>query len=59
MVNDIKSLINIFFITFIINLIITFYSIYNYLDFKFFQKKQGMKLNLKKDALHWERVNKK
>ena len=59
MVNDIKHLINLFFITFIINFFITFYSIYNFLDFEIFQKKQGIKLNIKKDALNLERKDKK
>lgn len=54
MVNDINNLINFFFITFIINLFITFYSIYIFLDFEIFQNKQGLKLNIKKDALYSE-----
>ena len=49
---NIKNLINFFFITFIINLFITFYSIYIFLDFEIFQNKQGLKLNIKKDALY-------
>ena len=53
-VNDINNLINFFFITFIINLFITFYSIYIFLDFEIFQNKQGLKLNIKKDALYSE-----
>lgn len=52
MVKDINKLINFFFITFIINFFITFYSIYNFLDFEIFQKKQGTKLNIKKNALY-------
>ena len=59
MVNDIKNLINLFFITFIINFFTTFYSIYNFLDFNIFQKKQGIKLNIKKDDLYLERKDKK
>ena len=59
MVNDIKNLINLFFITFIINFFITFYSIYNFLDFGIFQKKQGIKLNIKKDNLYLERKDRK
>lgn len=58
MVNDIKHLINLFFITFIINFFTTFYSIYIFLDFEIFQKKQGIKLNIKKDALYLERKDK-
>ena len=49
---DIKNLINFFFITFIINSFITFYSVYNYLDFERTQNKQGLKLNIKKQALY-------
>ena len=52
MVNNIKNLINFFFITFIINFFVTFYSIYNFLDFEIFQNKQGLKLNIKKEALY-------
>ena len=48
---DIKNLINFFFITFIINFLITIYSIYNFLDFEIFQNKQGLKLNIKKEDL--------
>ncbi len=59
MVNDIKNLINLFFITFIINFFTTFYSIYYFLDFNIFQKKQGIKLNIKKDDLYLERKDKK
>ena len=55
MVKDIKNLINIFFTTYIINLFITFYSIYNYLDFEILQNKQGLKLNIKRDALYSEK----
>ena len=58
MVNDIKHLINLFFITFIINFFTTFYLIYIFLDFEIFQKKQGIKLNIKKDALYLERKDK-
>ena len=50
-VNDINKLINFFFITFIINIFITIYTIYNYLDLEVFQKKQGFKLNIKKNTL--------
>ena len=51
-VNDINRLINFFFITFIINFLITIYSIYNFLDFIIFQNKQGLKLNIKKNTLY-------
>ena len=44
---SIKVLINLFFITFIINFFITFYSIYNFINLNIFQKKQGTKLNIK------------
>ena len=44
---SIKILINLFFITFIINFFITFYSIYNFINLNIFQKKQGTKLNIK------------
>lgn len=54
MVKDINKLVNFFFITFIINFFITFYSIYNFLDFELFQNKQGLKLNIKKNALYSE-----
>ena len=52
MVKNINKLINFFFITFIINFFTTFYSIYNFLDFEVFQNKQGLKLNIKKEALY-------
>ena len=48
---DINKLINFFFITFIIIFFITIYTIYNFLDFKVFQNKQGIKLNIKKNSL--------
>ncbi len=59
MVSDINNLINLFFITFIINFLTTFYSIYNFFNIEIFQKKQGMKLNIKRDALYTERKDKK
>ena len=52
---DISKLINIFFITLIINLFITFYTIYNFLDFKVFQNKQGIKLKIKQEKLTTKR----
>lgn len=55
MVRDISKLINIFFITLIINLFITFYTIYNFLDFKVFQNKQGIKLKIKQEKLTTKR----
>ena len=48
---SIKLLINLFFITFIINFFITFYSIYNFINLNIFQKKQGTKLNIKLNEL--------
>ena len=48
---SIKILINLFFITFIINFFITFYSIYNFINLNIFQKKQGTKLNIKLNEL--------
>ena len=59
MVSDINNLINLFFITFIINFLTTFYSIYNFFNIEIFQKKQGMKLNMKRYALYTERKDKK
>jgi len=41
------KLLDLFFITFIINLFITFYSIYLFFDIKLFHNKQGSKLNIK------------
>lgn len=45
----ISQLINLFFLTFIINLFITLYSIYTFFDIVFFHNKQGAKLNIKKN----------
>lgn len=44
----IDTLINVFFITFIINVLIVFYSIYTFFDIKIFHNLQGSKLNIKK-----------
>lgn len=52
---DITKLINFFFITFIINFFITIYSIYCFLEFKFFKNKQGLKLNIMKDSLDFQK----
>lgn len=49
--NDINNLINFFFITFSINFFVTIYSIYSFLDFKIFQNKQGLKLDIMKESL--------
>ena len=57
-VNIIDKQIRFFFITLIINLFITFYSIYNFLDFVIFQNKQGLKLNIKKETLHLDKEEK-
>ena len=59
MVNDIKNLINFFFIKFIINIFINLYLIYYFFDFKIFQKKQGLKLNIKKYTMGIERKDKR
>ena len=48
---NIKISIDFFFITFIINFFITFYSIYNFINLNIFQKKQGTKLNMKLNQL--------
>lgn len=44
----IDILINVFFITFILNIFIVFYSIYTFFDIKIFHNLQGSKLNIKK-----------
>lgn len=46
--DDMDILINMFFITFIINLFIVCYSIYTFFDIKIFHNLQGSKLNIKK-----------
>ena len=43
-----KHLIDLFFLTFIINILISIYSIYTYFDNIFFHNMQGSKLKLKK-----------
>lgn len=50
-VMSIQSLIHCFFISYIINLLICFYSIYVFVDSVFFQRIQGSKLNIKKNSL--------
>ena len=52
---NISKLINIFFITLIINSFIIFYTIYNFLDFKIFQNKQGLKLKIKQEKITTQR----
>ena len=52
---NISKLINIFFITLIINSFIIFYTIYNFLDFKIFQNKQGIKLKIKQEKITTQR----
>ena len=47
----ISKLINLFFITLIINFFITIYTIYTILEFKIFHNKQGSKLKIKKDYI--------
>jgi len=43
----ISKLIHLFFIVYIINILITFYSIYTFFDLKLFHNSQGSKLQLK------------
>ena len=45
----IHKLINIFFITFIINFLITIYTIYTFFEIKIFHNEQGLKLKIKND----------
>lgn len=47
----IQNLIHLFFITFIINNFIIFYSIYTFFDIFIFHNLQGSKLNIKKENL--------
>jgi hypothetical protein len=49
--DNIIKLINIFFIVYIINLLITLYSIYTFFDNYLFYNLQGSKLKLKKHLL--------
>ena len=44
-------LIHAFFISFIINLFIVFYSIYSFIDILLFHNLQGFKLKIKSDSL--------
>jgi hypothetical protein len=46
--------IHIFFISFIINLFIIFYSIYSMLDLFLFHNKQGSKLKIKKEFYNFK-----
>ena len=43
----INTLLNLFFILFIINFFITFYSIYTFFDLYIFHNRQGLKLDIK------------
>ena len=45
----IHKLIDIFFITFIINFLITIYTIYTFFEIKVFHNEQGAKLKIKND----------
>lgn len=54
-VKKINKQINFFFITLIINFFITFYTMYNYLDSKIFQNKQGIKLKIKEENTYLEK----
>ena len=47
-----NSLINIFFILYIISVLITLYSIYTFFDIKLFHNLQGSKLKLKKELIN-------
>ena len=47
----IQNLIHCFFISYIIQLSISFYSLYVLIDSVFFQRTQGSKLNIKKNSL--------
>ena len=47
MVKKINKLINIFFITFSINFLITIYTIYTFFEMKIFHNEQGSKLKMK------------
>ena len=49
--DNIKTLINIFFISLIINFFISIYTIYIFLEIKVFHHKQGSKLEIKKQIL--------
>ena len=47
----IDILLTLFFISFIFNLFICFYSIYSFINIKCFHNLQGSKLNIKKNSL--------
>jgi hypothetical protein len=47
----IDTLLNIFFIIFIINFFITFYSLYTFFEIYIFHNLQGSKLNIKKNDI--------
>lgn len=52
MSKEVKSiLIHLFFISFIINLFISFYAIYSFVEILIFHNLQGYKLKIKKDTL--------
>ena len=48
---NIHNLMNFFFITFIINFLVSIYTIYNFLERKVFFYEQGSKLKIKKETL--------
>lgn len=50
-VMTIYRLVNVFFITFIINFFVSIYTIYNLFEVKIFHNEQGSKLKMKTDAL--------
>ena len=49
--DSIKSLINLFFISLIINFFVTIYTIYLFLEIKIFRNEQGSKLRFKKQSI--------
>ncbi len=49
--DNIKLLINLFFISLIINFFISIYTIYLFIEIKIFHQEQGSKLKIKKNLL--------
>ena len=49
--DNIKTLINIFFITLIINFFVSIYTIYIFFEVKIFKHEQGSKLKIKKQSI--------
>ena len=50
--DNINKLINIFFISLIINFFVSIYTIYLFFEIKVFRNEQGSKLNLKKQTIN-------